>query len=192
MGMEHFEYKRITCLCGKGSFVARHYSPDYPFGGGSYQYRYSIECEECINKYEIVEQGKVAVPVLLSDLNLQKELFKRWHQMSAEFMKHEIVAQYIEKFTSLLAKQPSIAAAHRLASIVDSGVGSYSSFCRSWSGAAPWVQRNIRPNNLPSIINVLEAEDKKVTSMLSEIDSVLKKAQTDLKSQGVPLVDNVP
>jgi hypothetical protein len=61
MGTDRTEYLRQPCPCGKGELWVDHCMPDHGWSPGAYWWEMGVRCNECDQKYAIVDREKKAV-----------------------------------------------------------------------------------------------------------------------------------
>jgi hypothetical protein len=156
MGTERDEVFKSTCFCGKGSFSVVLCSPDHMWATSSqFSYELSIKCTDCNKTYDLVEQEGQAVIVERTEITKRVKIQEQWHLTNKEIMKRADVIEVLQNFVVFLESLGSIAAIHRFLSKSHLGLHSLGTFRKKWAGAKAWVSQNVRPSNLPTVMEAL-------------------------------------
>ncbi|MRS02432.1 hypothetical protein EG832_04280 [bacterium] len=115
MGTERDTVYKGPCICGKGLFVVDYCNPDHGWPTSTpFWYETSITCQDCNKLYDLIEQGNAITIVEKKELARQNKLKEQWYRLREDIMRLPEVKEIVRDFVTLLKRQGTMAATHRL------------------------------------------------------------------------------
>ena len=188
MGTDRFLEYEGPCKCGKGSYKINSCTPDHGWPiSNPFWYEAYIHCDNCKEKYNLIQQGRNFVLIELAELNERESHRKKAYDLANNLMKQEKTQLTLELLVSLLDSQPSMAAVHRKLrkfGLENSSIGTFRKF---WSGGKDWVNRYISAYNIPKVLELLEKDDVEMLERIKQINDLHKEADKPLTPIGMPV-----
>lgn len=188
MGTDRFLEYEGPCNCGKGSYKINNCTPDHSWPTSTpFWFEASIRCDNCKEKYNLIQQGRNFVLIERAELNERESHRKKAYDLANNFMKQEKTQLTLELLVSLLDSQPSMAAVHRQLSKFGLEHSSIGTFRKGWSGGKDWVNRYISAYKIPAVLELLEKDDVEMLERIKQINDLLEEADKPLTPIGKPV-----
>jgi hypothetical protein len=174
-----------ACLCGLGTFQIDYCEVDHPWPTSTPEwYSPKINCNDCIEKYEIQERSKsfyVIEKVKIQQLEL---LGQQASTLEKELLASDEVAAIKEKLINYLNAQKSIAAIHRILSEAELVYSAIGTFRKRWSGPNEWLRSNLNAQSLITICRILSLPSDHIALRVEEIDQLREQAYAKPEPHG--------
>ena len=188
MGTERDKVYEGPCLCGNGTFTVDYCNPDHGWPTSTpFWHEYSINCKDCLKKYELIEQGHFIVIVEKLQIAKQQGLTNQWHEHHKALMASPNVKKILASFSCLLNSLGSIAAIFRFLSVARLEDQSLGTFRKKWTGAENWVNRNVSPHDLATVQTLLNLHDEYVNSEVEKLNDLWEATKEQLQYVGEPI-----
>ncbi len=113
-----------------------------------------------------MEQGNNFAIVTKSDVKARENICSEWHMRCANLMTWPEVQELLKELEMILITQRSMAASYRFLSQYFTLIESLATFRKHWSTASDWIKKNIRPDNLDNVMNLLNKPNGKISQEL--------------------------
>lgn len=188
MGTERDTVYENICKCGKGTFRIDFCTPDHGWPTSTpVWYESFIKCTSCELVYELQQHENHIVVVEKIEIKNRKHLAdesgKRWRRLlsTAE------VKNILKEFISLIERQPSKAAIHRLLKGADIEHSSLVTFRKNWRGAQHWVDLHVYYSNFRNVMEVVGYSNSDILDELNEIKKLFDDSNSIPPVVGKPI-----
>ena len=151
-----------------------------------------MRCASCRTEYDLIEQNNQFVFVRKSDVKQQRALWSEYWQKSEDLLKTAKTKKLLNDLGSLLDRQPSVAACHRLLQAYDLAHESYATFRKRWNGGGDWIRSHVHASDLDEVLELLGKKDATISNQLSEFEALLQQHKAPLPIVGKPLLNTSP
>jgi len=192
VGTDRNEAYRGPCACGTGEVTINFCTPDHPWPTKSKWFETSVTCGSCRTEYDLVEQNNQFVFVRKSDVKQQQALWSEYSRRSDDLLKAAETRKLLNDLETLLDRQPSMAACHRLLRAHNLLYESYATFRKRWNGGGDWVRSHVHASDLDKVLDLLGKKHPTISNQLSELEALWQQHKAPLSIVGKPLLNTSP
>lgn len=189
MGNDRIEAYRGPCPCGTGEVSIDLRTANHRWLTKARGFETSITCGTCRTEYDLIEQNKQFVFVRKSDVKQQQALWSEYWRRSEDLLKAAETKKLLNDLETLLDRQPSVSACHRLLREHDLVQESFATFRKRWNGGGDWVKSHVHASDLEEVLELLGKKDPTISNQLSEFAALLQQHKAPLGIVGKPLLN---
>lgn len=173
MGTERDTVYEGPCRCGKGKFRIDYCNPDHGWPTSTpFWYEPFIECQDCKRLYELQNQENHIVVVEKAEIKKKEDLSIESYKRAKLLLDSPEVKIVVEDFISIIEKQRSKAAIHRLLTNAHIEYSSLSTFRNKWRDTHYWVKHNLNHGNLPKVMKLVGNTSNDILHEIQEIETL--------------------